>query len=67
MFLFLSQLCKGRAGNHGNVGLLGGGYRDTLNHNGIAVHATTMEAEFGVKCEGIPGEANVDVIPAKPR
>ena len=26
-----------------------------------------MEAEFGVKCEGILGEANVDVMPAKLR
>ena len=43
-----------------------GVYRDTLNHDGVAVHATTMEAEFGVKHEGILGEANVDVMPAKP-
>ena len=65
MFLFLSQFHEGRAGNHGDVGLLRGGYQDTLNYNGVAVHATTMEAEFGVKCEGILGKANVDVMLAK--
>ena len=67
MFLFLSQLREGRASNHGDGRLLRGGSRDTLNHNGIAVHATTMEAEFRVKSEGILGEANMDIMPVKPR
>ena len=67
MCLFLSQLREGRAGNYGDIGLLGSGYRDTLNHNGIAVRATMMEAEFGVKRERISGEANMDVMPTKPR
>ena len=66
MFPFLSQLYKGQTGNYGNVRLLGGRYRDTLNYDAIAIRTTMMEAEFKVKCEGILGEANVDVILTKP-
>ena len=65
MFPFLSQLHEGRTGNHGNVGLLKSGYRDTLNYDGIAVYAIMTEVEFGVKSKGILGKANMDIILVK--
>ena len=67
MFLFLSKSHKGRASNHSDVGLFRGGYRDTLNYNGVAMRSTMMEAEFGVKHEGILGKANKDIMPANLR
>ena len=67
MCLFLSQLHESGTGNYGDVWLLRGWHRDTPNHDGIAMHAIMMEAEFRVKYEGVSGKANVDIMLVKLR